>query len=100
MASLFLSACWTQVVRPIVIQVEIRQGCRAFHSVKDFQNPTSPEADAFVKHFSAAARLDPSYIDLAKDATYYYLSTTKKEMTEAAASVVAQGAVSFYSFCS
>ena len=39
-ASLFLSVCWTQVIRPIMVQIDIAQGCNAYHAIKDGKNPT------------------------------------------------------------
>ena len=83
MTALLFSAGYTQIVRPIQVNADIRSGCSAFNQIKALSHPKWAQAYPVVKEMGKLARLDPRYLDVAKAAIgYYYLTSTTAPLPE------------------
>ena len=97
--ALFISAGYTQIVRPIEVKADIRSGCSAFNQIKALNHPKWAEAYPVVKEMGKLARLDPRYLDVAKAAIgYYYLTSTTDPLPEEEAQLQ-QNFLLLYGFC-
>ncbi len=80
--ALFVSVCYTQLVRPILVQRALAKGCAVYttivgHEKSGANGSYSPkDTIVFERAFKNAAWLDPRYTDLAQAAAFVALSTS------------------------